>query len=118
MTLLTNEDLDRVAADIPHVRAWLKAVETQIQSAIEDGAEFKNVSLVPTQAQRKWAEGVDPLKVLRRLRMKLDVIAPRKALSPAEAEKKLGKPIYAEKLAQHVTKQSSGVKLAYANPED
>ena len=110
MTLLTNTQLELIAADLPFIEAWIKAVKGEIQSAIEGGYEFKNAALEPTRPTRKWAG--DVLELLLQF-SNLDVVAPRVVLSPAQAEKTLGKAIYKENLAGSVTNESSGTKLVF-----
>jgi hypothetical protein len=116
MTLMTNKDLDRIASEIPFVKAWIAAVEKEIKKAIETGETFQHVSLVPTQAQRKWRSGVNVLELLHKF-SPLDVVAPRKVMSPAEAEKTFGKKLFLTDLSEHVVKESSGTKLAYSTEE-
>ena len=114
---LTPEQLDELAFHIPHVKAWLKAAEATLQSAINRGVELKNVELVPTRPTRYWTiEGKVLMDTLRKF-SKLDVVAPRVPLSPAQAEKTLGKKLFGAKLAGFVVRRSSGVKLAYSNEE-
>ncbi len=115
--MLTDKDLDDLAATLPHIKAWIAAVEAEIFSQLEHGVEFHNVKLVPKRATRKWLEGLDPLKLLRKF-SKLDVVAPRVPLSPSQAEKTLGKKLYREKLAEHVSAVSSGTRLAYCNDDE
>jgi hypothetical protein len=110
--LMTNEELDALAKRIPTIKAWVAAVEKEIQKAIEEGHEFENVRIVPTRPTRMWRDDVDPIKVLRKF-LKLDLAAPRKALTPAQAEEALGKKAFKEKVAEFVTSKSSGTKLDY-----
>jgi hypothetical protein len=115
--LMTNKELDRLAADLPHVKAWVSAVENELVAQLEAGVDFHNVKLVPKRATRKWLESIDPIALLRKF-SKLDIVAPRKPLSPSEAEKTLGKKLYRDKLAESVSAVSSGMKLAYCNEEE
>lgn len=119
MTQTTNEMLDRVAKQIPYVKAWLAAVEAEIKREIEGGAEFKNVKLVPTDPRRNWTLGpAELIKLLKRFsRLPLDVVAPRSPLSPAQAEKTLGRKVYINDLSEYVVSTSSGTKLAYIDSE-
>jgi hypothetical protein len=114
---LTPAQLDELAFHIPHVKAWLKAAEATLQSAINKGVELKNVHLEPTQPRRQWTIGGKVLMDTLKKFSKLDVVAPRVPLSPAQAEKTLGKKLYGAKLAGFVTRISSGVKLVYSNDE-
>jgi hypothetical protein len=115
MTLLTNEQLDELAFEIPHIKAWLKAVEKEIQDALAEGAELKNAKLEPRLGNRKWVAGADVLKALRKF-ARLDIVAPRVPLSPTQAEKTLGRNAYA-KLVDLVTRDQ-GTKLVYTYTEE
>lgn len=116
MSLMTNEELNRLAADLPFIKSWVKAVEDEVKLALEQGAEFSNAKLEPTRPTRKWVDGLDILKLLRKF-SKLDVVAPRVPLSPAQAEKTLGKKLFKDKLAESVVSQSSGLKLTFSTKE-
>jgi len=120
--LLTDEELDELAFQIPHVKAWVNAVERELFRAMEAGVEFKNAKLEPKRALRKWT--LDPAAMIKRLRKigKLDTVAPRVPLSPAQLEKELGRVKYREFAATEVDgariviAQSSGMKVAYTHP--
>lgn len=114
--LMTNQELDTLAADLPGIKAWIAAVEREIEKALNEGVVFTNAELVPKRANRAWQAGLDVLALLRKF-SKLDVVAPRVPLSPSAAEKTLGKKLYSESLAQHVVRESSGMKLAYKSTE-
>lgn len=114
---LSDKQLDELADQIPYVKAWLKAVEGMLMSRINNGADLTNVSVVPTNPRRYWTlEGQDLIIRLRKF-SKLDVVAPRVPLSPAQAEKTLGKKLFGAKLAEFVVRRSSGTKLAYLHDE-
>lgn len=110
--MMTNEDLDRVAAFLPEMKAWIAAVEAELLLALEAGADFQNACLEPIRPTRKWQEGLDIIHLLEEI-SDLDTIAPRKALSPAQAEKALGRALYREHVAGFVTNESSGMKLVF-----
>ncbi len=116
VTLLTDDELDELASQLPHVKAWTKAVEDELLRALEAGTVFKNVSLEPKSATRKWESSFDALATLRKF-SDLDVVAPRVPLTPTQAEKILGKSLYVDRLAEFVVRQSSGMKLTYSHPE-
>jgi hypothetical protein len=113
---LTDEQLDKLALDLPHVKAWVKAVEAEILRRLRAGEEMENVTLGDTLGNRAWKDDCDPMKLLRKF-SRLDVIAPRKPLSPTQAEKTLGRTIY-EKLAQFVHRPVTPMsKLVFSHPE-
>ena len=114
--LLTNEQLDDLAFEIPHIKAWVAAVETEIETQLMLGVEFKNAKLVPKRATRKWT--IDAQEIIRKLRKfaRLDDIAPRVPLSPAAFEKALGRAKLAE-VKDFYAAESSGMKIAFTHPE-
>lgn len=115
--LLSDQDLDDLAFELPHIKAWVTAVETEIERALERGVEFKNAKLVPKRATRKWREEV--AAIIKRLRRfgKLDEVAPRVPLSPSVFEKTFGKKLYAD-VRDLVVAESSGLKIAYSHPAE
>ena len=118
MSKFTDEELDQLARELPHVEAWVKAVKAELLSRLRQGSEMENVCLGDTLGNRAWKDDCDPLKILRKF-SRLDVIAPRKALSPTQAEKTLGKSLYAEKLAQFVHRPVTAMsKLVFSHPEE
>lgn len=117
MSNLTSEQLDELAYHLPHVKAWVKAVEAELLRRLRQGDEMENVALGDTLGNRAWRDDIDPLKVLRKF-SRLDVIAPRKPLSPTQAEKTLGKQLYADKLAEFVHRPVTPMsKLVFSHPE-
>jgi len=110
--MMTNQDLDRIAVDLPIMKAWIAAVEAEILEALQSGAEFQHARLEPIRPVRKWQEGLDMVPLLLRF-SDLDTVAPRKALTPAQAEKALGRNSYRENIAGFVTNASSGMKLVF-----
>jgi hypothetical protein len=107
---MTDAELDKLAFELPFVKAWVAAVEDELKSRAEAGSGFENVFLEPTRPTRKW-DG-DPLPLLLRF-APLDTVAPREPLSPAQAQKTLGKKLYDEYLIKSVVSQSSGMKLTF-----
>lgn len=85
---LSIADIARVLEKADFVRKWLDAVEAQAKWSLEQGVEVPGWKLVAGRASRSWADediaadalqarGVDPYT--------------KKILSPAQAEKALGK---------------------------
>ena len=117
LSSLSDKELDELASHVPHVKAWLKAVEDLLKLRIDNGVELNNASLVPTQPRRYWKPDIDVMATLRKF-SKLDVVAPRVPLTPAQAEKTLGKKLFAEKLSEFTVRESSGMKLTYKHDEN
>ena len=115
---LSDKQLDELATQVPYVKAWIKAVEEMLTLRIDNGAKLINAARVPTNPTRKWTKEGDDLMTLLRKFSKLDVVAPRVPLTPAQAEKTLGKKLFAAKLSEFVIKQSSGMKLIFTHDEN
>lgn len=115
MKQLTDEQLDALAAELPLIKAWVAAVEARLIERLEAGVKFRHAELVPKRATRKWSTDLSPEELLERLTAfaDLDTVAPRSLLSPAQAEKTLGKKIYQDFLAELVTQESSGTTLRF-----
>lgn len=113
MEQLTDEQLDALAAELPLVKAWVAAVESRLTERLEAGVEFRHAELAPKRAIRKWKIGLSSEELLEKLTAfaDLDTVAPRSPLSPAQAEKTLGKKVYRDSLAELVTQESSGTTL-------
>src|SRR5690606_25123724 len=115
MKQLTDEQLDALAAELPLVKAWVAAVEGRLIERLEAGVKFNHAELVPKRATRKWISDLSREELLERLTAfaDLDTVAPRSLLSPAQAEKTLGKKTYQDFLAELVTQESSGTTLRF-----
>lgn len=113
---MSDKELDELAQQIPLLKSWLAAVEKRLMEQLEAGVSYSNVELGPTQPRRKWT---DEEKVLPRLvkMARIDVVAPRCLISPAEAEKLLGSSKY-RTLIDYVKKESGGVTLKYKSADD
>lgn len=112
--LLNDQEMDAVAKELPLVKEWIKAVEAELLRRLEAGAEFKNVALVPKRQIRSWAEDKQD-KILPALLtfLPLDQAAPRSVLSPAQAEKAVGKANYQKGLADLLSREAPGLTLGY-----
>ncbi len=102
--------LDRSA----YLYLWINEVKKYAKEQIEKGKKIKGWKLVPTKAQRKWADA-DKVK-----KMKIsDLIVESQLVSPAQAEAVL-KKIWDKKYLQswmrdNVVAVSSGTKLESTN---
>jgi hypothetical protein len=114
--LMNDDELDRLAQELPLVKAWVAAVEKEIFNALQNGVQFKNAVLESKPGNRKWSDGVDILAELRKF-SPLNVVAPRVPLSPTQAEKTLGGKIYA-KLSSFVVRPATAPKVKFLNGLD
>lgn len=87
---LTDAQMRRALDAKPLIESWLSAIETLVKERLHDGETFDGYKLVEGRSNRKWvaAEGAEETLVAL-----LDdaAFAPRKIISPAQAEKALGK---------------------------
>lgn len=116
--LLTTTELDDCVEDVLYLEAWAAAVRSEIQKALEAGAEMQRAFLEPKRGLRKWDR--DEAIISSTLSQVLqglgrnpdpDLYAPRKVVSPAQSEKLVGRRAYDEALSSLVTAESSGYNL-------
>lgn len=86
---MTDDDLRRALGSKSLIEGWLTAVETVVRERLDDGQEFEGFKLVEGRSFRQWENEQDAEKTLKKL-FKADAYT-KKLLSPAQAEKKLGK---------------------------
>lgn len=115
---LSLEEMSDLIPDLLLIESWVGAVKVQIHQALEDGEEVPGADLVPKRAYRKWT--VEEAALIARLKKTLgslgkpasdDDVAPRKVISPAEAEKAIGKANFADLLADAAKAEPSGFNL-------
>lgn len=109
---LTDKELSALLERVPLIRSWCNALEKQAQAKLLEGEDVPGYKLVEGKSTRKWADAEKAQKYLRNKRYKLDDIAPRVFLSPAQAEKLLGKKQFQEKLGGLVEKPRGKPTLA------
>ena len=108
---LTQDVLLEVLDKAPLVEAWFKDIRTYVQTQLENGEEVEGWKLVAKRAVRKWTSPGEVEAWLRSQRLKVGDLAPRKLVSPAQAEKLLKKK--GKALPEHLwEKRSSGYNLA------
>ena len=86
---MTDDDLRLALESKGLIEGWLTAVAEVVQSRLDDGQEFEGFKLVEGRSFRQWENEQDAEATL------IDLFAndayTKKLLSPAQAEKKLGK---------------------------
>lgn len=100
---LSYPDLARILEMAPEIKAWLSDIEARALSAVQRGEKVGDFKIVAGRAFRKWKDEADAEKALRGVsKIKVSDIFPKKLVSPAQAEKLLGKkhPV----LEEHVHK--------------
>jgi len=89
--LLTPEQRGALVLQLKQVRNWVDKVEKAALADLRAGRQIPGLKLVPGRNKRSWEDEEAAQKKLKGKRFKIDDIAPRKLLSPAQAEKLLGK---------------------------
>ena len=86
---LSDEQLRTALEAKPLIEAWLSSVEQLVTQRIADGGEFPGFKIVEGRSLRQWNDAEDLTITLERL-FGMSAYT-RKLISPAQAEKMLGK---------------------------
>lgn len=106
---LTDEQLKVALDNKKLIVSWFDAVETLVTDRLSTGQAFNGYKLVAGRANRAWRDEATVAKVLSEL-LSEDTIYTRKMISPAQAEKELGKS-RADLLEDLVTKPEGAPTL-------
>lgn len=99
---LTAEELAGAMSHVKLIRQWVDAVEKRSLELLKAGQEVPGYKLVGGRNKRTWKDEEAAQKALKNKRYRVDEIAPRVLLSPAQAEKLMGKKNFQEKMGEHV----------------
>lgn len=84
-------DLADSLALIEELKPWIKEVESAAQEAMLAGAHVEGWKVVDSRPTRKWAvDNTQVIEYLESAGLDLESIAPRKVITPPQAEKMLG----------------------------
>jgi hypothetical protein len=108
---LGADQLGRLLSEIDQVEAWCKRVREYAFAEATNGHMPAGWKLVARRAVRKWNDEGETAKVLKLYGLHDEEIFTRKILSPAQADKLVGKKD-AKALASLWSKTSSGATLA------
>lgn len=89
-TAMTRAQRLRVIGLADKLVEWLKAVEAQEMAELMGGAEPIDYKIVEGKSNRAWVDEVAVTAALA-AKLPLDQVAPRSVISPAQAEKLIGK---------------------------
>jgi hypothetical protein len=106
---LTDEQLKTALDNKKLIVSWFDAVETLVTDRLSTGQGFNGYKLVAGRANRAWRDEVATAAALRDV-LGEDTLYTRKIISPAQAEKELGKS-RAELLDDLVTKPEGAPTL-------
>jgi hypothetical protein len=87
---LTDAQMRRALEAKPLIEGWLGAVEGLVRDRLNNGGEFPGYKLVEGRSNRQW-ENVEEAEQLLDELIGPDLAFTRKIISPAQAEKVLGK---------------------------
>jgi hypothetical protein len=90
LSKLTDDQLRTVLENKPLIEAWLGSVEQIIAKRLVDGGEFEGFKLVEGRTMRKWSSEEKAGETLSFL-LGDNSAYTKKIISPAQAEKALGK---------------------------
>ncbi|MGL4516785.1 MAG: DUF2800 domain-containing protein [Shewanella sp.] len=100
---LTRQQLTAVLTGKKLIESWLSAVEASVYERMTEGGEsFDGLKIVAGRSSRSWRDEAMAAEMLLTLRDEQEVYS-RKLISPAQAEKLLGRKVAAE-LADHIVK--------------
>ena len=109
---LTDDQMRRALEAKSLIEAWLGAVEGLVRERLGNGIEFPGYKLVEGKSNRQWSDDGAAAVRLADLIGNDKTYAPRKLISPTQAEKILGKKGAAE-IADLITKPSGAPTLAH-----
>jgi len=105
-----GSDNAHIASLLPHialVRLWCDAVEERAESELSQGNSVPGYKLVEgRKGTRKWIDEQSAIQKLKNQHIKRGEIFQEKLLTPAQAEKLIGKEKYARLLAQYVAQST------------
>ena len=111
---LTETQLATALSNKALIVGWLEAVERQARTKLEAGEAFPGWKLVAGKSNRKWVDEEKALTALARLLGGRKNATTTKILSPAQAEKALGKD-NRPRIAKHITTPTGAPTLAPAD---
>lgn len=86
--------VNRLASLLPHtamIREWATALELRALSLLEAGEDVPGYKLVAGRRSRSWVDEAKTERTLRKAKLKVGDIFEKKMVSPAKAEKLLGR---------------------------
>jgi hypothetical protein len=108
---LTDAQMRRALEAKPLIEAWLGAIEGLVKDRLSNGEGFPGYKLVEGKSNRQWADDNVASEALADL-IGADACYTRKLISPAQAEKVLGKK-RADEIAALITKPTGAPTLAH-----
>lgn len=89
---ISYPELAEILAKVPEIKAWCADIEKRALSAVQRGEPVGDYKLVAGRSRRDWKDAGAAEKALRKVsKLKVADILPQKLVSPAQAEKLLGR---------------------------
>lgn len=88
---LTNEEIAVLLPQVKGLVAWANSLQGTALAALERGEDIDGHKLVAGRSSRKWKDADDAEKALRKTKMKVSEILIKTMVTPAQAEKIIGK---------------------------
>lgn len=110
--LIDVKDIEKILDRSKEFRRWLDDVEGYAMHLLQSGKQIGDWAIVPTRPMRKWIDEAAVWERMSGTNIPMDEYAPRKLVTPAQAEKLLkANEIEAVTIDDLSEKVSSGVKL-------
>jgi hypothetical protein len=109
--MLTDQQMAQALAAKPLIEAWLSAVEAEVKSRLTAGFGFTGYKLVEGRSNRQWSDEWGAAARLVDLLGNDKAYTPPKLISPAQAEKALGKKRSGQ-ISDLITKPAGAPTLA------
>lgn len=97
---------------MPLIRSWCNAIEGAALTKLLNNEEVIGSKLVRKRAFRKWVSEETVVEFFTENFMDLEVLTPRKAVSPAQAEKLLRRDPLWDDLVELIIKPEGGITIA------
>ena len=107
---LTADEIGALLDDVKRIESWAAAIKDYAKAQIEAGDHIPGWKMVAGRGSRVWADVEAAERALRRKLGAAEAYKPREILSPAAAEKKLGKKDYI--ILNHVIKKDGAPTIA------
>lgn len=111
---ITDDELTHLLPQINLMKIWIKALEDRAFSTLEKGGNLPGYKLVEGRSYRRWINEEAAEQNLRRMKVKVGDLFPKKLISVAQAEKLVGRTRFAE-LAEIVEKPAGKPTLVPAS---
>lgn len=120
VTTASEDQLAKIMDQKPLIDAAFERVEQEIQHRLEQEIDVPGWAMKPGRNKREWSDEDDVMEVLKSTSLRMDDFAPRKLISPAQAEKIVSKRTFNGKLSELITETPGKLKpkrVSHDKPE-